>query len=151
MDLHKAVSVCCNKYGLFSFNLKRTSCKELTKNRTQYNHKPGIYIFTRNNEVFYIGSTSDVLRRVGKENCQAQIAASECSFRFMLYLLDKICNEIKEENSIKAKERLVKNIVRNFMNKLTIYIILSDVLRERRIRTDIEECLINYLKPILQQ
>jgi len=138
-------------YSISSFHIKKTTCRELVKNKSLYDRIPGIYVFAKEDTVFYIGSTSDILRRVGKENCQAQIAASECSFRFMLYLLDKICNEIKEENSIKAKERLVKNIVRNFMNKLTIYIILSDVLRERRIRTNIEECLINYLKPILQR
>jgi len=134
-----------------SFRIKKITCRELVKNKLLYDRMPGIYIFAKEDTLFYIGSTSDILRRVGKENCQAQIAASECSFRFMLYLLDKICNKVKEEDSIKTKEKLVKNIVRNFMDKLTIYIILSDALRERRIRVGIEECLIRHLKPILQQ
>ncbi|MEM3326615.1 MAG: GIY-YIG nuclease family protein [Thermoproteus sp.] len=120
---------------------------------------PGVYIFYEGEQIYYVGEANDVKRRL-KEHCAAHIGGSEGVVRFFIYLFDNdLCDRLPQNwRNMKAKERedyIKERILKPFIGQLDIYVAICDELKDlepRKVnskRKEIEECLIDELKPTL--
>ena len=111
----------------------------------------GLYAFIDDNTVYYVGRTTDVLRRVGDEHCCVHIGGSEGVVMFLMHLLDKVCTDprIREARGAVEREEIVAEIVRNFLSKLKIVLAICVSEPDRKCLTKAEECAKIRLKPIL--
>ena len=124
-------------------------------------HSAGAYVFFDESTIYYVGEADDVARRLLNEHCEAHIGGSEGVVRFLMHYLDEICTHRNEwiKLNAKGKEDAVKDILKDRISKLSIYIITCKELKDEKkngkraknkLRKKLENCLINKLKPILQ-
>lgn len=130
-------------------------CSEVGKARS-LRRAPGVYVFMdpSSGVVYYVGQASDLGRRLGSEHCSAQIGRSEGVVRFLMHILDKICERSSEwtPGSAKERETYVKSKIREFLETLVIYVAYcpgGGSLSDRKIRLSVEACLKAKLDPIL--
>lgn len=153
--VRESIENCIGKYCYNNAEIIVTNCVSIRSSGIEFG---GIYVIVDNTSgiIFYVGETSNFARRIGREHCNAQIGSSEGVVRFLIYLLDQICNDMNNNyiSNIIEKERQIKNMLRNFLNKMTIYLAyckdnsLSD-RKAKKIRKMAEECIRRKLKPIL--
>ena len=125
-------------------------------------HGAGAYVFFDESTIYYVGEANDVARRLLNEHCEAHIGGSEGVVRFLMQYLDEVCSHRNKWIGLDAKGRedAVKDILKNKISRLKIYIVtcygLNDEVKngrriKNRLRASLEDCLINRLKPILQK
>ncbi len=136
-----------------------TNCRGITSLR-RMNEVAGLYVFFDDDNIYYVGESNNIARRVGNEHCDAHIGGSEGVVRFLMYYLEDIYGEYDRwrNEDAKGREKIIKEILRKRIMGLKIFIITCDRLKdvkvdnERRInsyRRILEDCLVNELKPIL--
>ena len=118
--------------------------------------RPGVYVFVdpTDGTVYYVGQAGDLGRRLGSEHCSAHIGGSEGVVRFLMHILDKICERSSEwaPGSAKEREAYVKSKIREFLETLIIYVAYcpgGGPLSDRKTRLSVEACLKARLDPIL--
>jgi predicted GIY-YIG superfamily endonuclease len=102
-----------------------------------------VYVFCCGAEVFYVGRTGDLCRRVYREHCAAHIGGSEGVVRFLMYHLPEICREAGEIEDVVKREEKAKEILRRKLAAYKIVVVPTDRPEE------LEEKLIKALRPRL--
>jgi len=117
---------------------------------------PGVYVFVDPSDgtVYYVRQAKNLVRRLKGEHCNVHIGGSEEVVRFLMLLLDEICECAGEwrAGSVKKRENYVKSMIRHFLERLVIYVAYcreDSLLEDRRTRLAIEKCLKQRLNPIL--
>ena len=158
--IHSASKECLRRIlGVNECLLWVTNCREVTSFRRRY-EVAGLYVFFDDDNIYYVGETNNMARRVGNEHCDAHIGGSEGVVRFLMYYLEDIYGEYGRwrNEDAKGRENIIKEILRERIRGLKILIITCDRLKdvkvgnERKInsyRRRLEDCLIKELKPIL--
>ena len=154
--IERAISKCLHDNGitLEGCNYWVFSCNDFRA------EGPGVYVFFDDKNVYYVGESNDLKRRVLKEHCGAQIGGSEGVVRFLMYFLEEICEKRGEwsVHDVKDREEFVKEFLREKIGKMEIYVAtcpeLGDISRENHkkkneTREKLEECLIKELRPVL--
>jgi len=110
-----------------------------------------LYAFTDGGIVYYVGQTTDVLRRVGREHCGAHIGGSEGVVRFLMYLLDKVCSDqrVRGATDVVEREEIVAGIIRDFLSSLSIVLAVCEGEPGRECLARAEECAKTRLRPRL--
>ena len=127
----------------------RTSCSDLRREGARWN-VPGVYVFAEHGgHVLYIGQCSSILHRVYREHCRAHIGGSEGVVRFLMFLLDCVCKSGYEDLDVKERERLVKELLRDFIWNLDLYLVIGEGLADRAVREKLEGELRRVLRPVL--
>lgn len=149
------ISECLRSLGLGNCKVVWTNCTNVVKI-----NGPGAYIFVRDNSVFYVGEANDVARRVSNEHCKARIGASEGVVRFLMYLLDEVCRQADDWRGLTVVDRenyIRENILMPMIRGMEIIVITCPQLKDpvprkkNEVRLKLEKCLIDHLKPRLQQ
>ncbi len=142
--LRSCLSMCCPRVKVLE-----TSCSEIK--RAVKGKITALYAFIDQDTVYYIGQSTDVLRRIGSEHCGARIGASEGVVRFLMYLLDKICNNplVHETPNVVVREEIVSGIIKNFLNNLKMVLAICNGELGRKCLTKAEKCAKIQLKPKL--
>jgi len=137
-----------------SLEILTLRCSEVSKARAI--RAPGVYVFVdpSSGVVYYVGQAGDLGRRLGSEHCSAHIGGSEGVVRFLMHILDKICERSSEwaPGSAKEREAYVKSKIREFLETLIIYVAYcpgGGPLSDRKTRLSVEACLKARLDPIL--
>ncbi|GGP19346.1 hypothetical protein GCM10007981_02660 [Thermocladium modestius] len=119
-------------------------------------HEAGIYVFFDESEAYYVGESSDIARRLTKEHCSAHIGGSEGIVRFLMNYLEDICENKNAWTGLnpKSREDFVEGLVRERIDKLKIYAVTCNTLRnegrvKNRLRIELEKCLKARLRPKL--
>ena len=111
-SIEDAVSKCLSRYCIDGVVVKKLDCTKL-----RYMSKAiscsGVYVFSGNNTVYYVGQSSNLYRRLVNEHCSASIGSSEGVVRFLMYLLDRVCSsdEVFREVDVKKREAIDKSII----------------------------------------
>jgi len=118
--------------------------------------RPGVYVFVdpTDGTVYYVGQAKSLVRRLKGEHCNAHVGGSEGVVRFLMLILDEICERADEwrARSVKERKNYVKSIIRHFLERLIIcvaYCREDSPLEDRGTRLAIEGCLKQRLNPIL--
>ena len=151
VEIINAIKDCLSKYcPLDSINVLKRTCNTLKTHR-----HAGVYVFVdeSSNTIYYVGETSNLADRVYKTHCRGLIGASEGVVRFLMYLFKELCSDeevVKAENVIR-REEIVRKRLAEFISSLSIYIgYCKEHKLESRKRLEVEKCLKEKLKPILQ-
>lgn len=156
--VRESIKNCIEEYYCNNAEIIVTNCDSIQSRKIKEIKSGGIYVIAdeASGTVFYVGETSNFARRIGREHCNAQIGSSEGVVRFLIYLLDQICNDINNNynSGIIEKERLIKNIIRSFLRKMTIYLAYCrdnplSKQEGKKARKMAEKCIRRELQPIL--
>ena len=165
-DCLSSIGVSINNCGLGTYNCgsikemaRAGKSRKLTQNIDV--HGAGAYVFFDESAIYYVGEADDIARRLLNEHCEAHIGGSEGVVRFLMYYLDSICNQKTrwEKLSAEDREKFTKDILKDRIGRLSIYIVTCKGLNDEKkngkriknkLRKNLEDCLINKLKPILQ-
>ncbi len=155
--IREEITSCLNKYCEENkIVIREITCRSLTPMKPLL-RKGGIYVFVdeTTGTIYYVGEAGKLYRRLN-EHCRASIGGSEGVVRFLMYMLDKICEDenIRRTRDVKERERAVKHLLREFLGSLTIYVgyCEDDSLNGdegRLTRRELEECIKRRLKPLL--
>lgn len=154
--IRQAVTDCLGSIGVPVNNcvLGVRSCRGFKE------HGAGAYVFFDKSMVYYVGESSDIANRL-REHCTASIGGSEGVVRFFMYYLDEICSKREEwgKRDAVGREDFVKDVLREKIIGLKIFVVLCGELADKReggrvknrLRLALEDCLVNKLRPALQQ
>jgi len=101
--------------------------------------------------VYYVGASTNAHRRVGVEYCGAHIGSSEGVVRFLMLLLDRVCADTRVRSARNAVEReeVVSEIIREFLDKLSIVLAICSKKPSRECLVEAEKCAVTKLSPLL--
>ena len=156
-NIGQAVAECLSDIGipLNTCKVKVLGCRNFKE------HGAGAYVFFDELTVYYVGESDDVANRL-REHCTPTIGGSEGVVRFLMYYLDEVCSKKGEweKHNAMGRENFVKNLLRQKIGGLKIYVVIcNELVDERegggraknRLRRTLEHCLVSKLKPALQQ
>ena len=147
-EVERAVSECLHDNGiaLESCSYGVFSCSDFGA------EGPGIYVFFDDKNVYYVGEAGDVTRRVLNEHCKARIGGSEGVVRFLMYFLDEICEKKGEwlDLDARGREELLRGILRERIGEMRVFVFTCGELNDPKGRKELEGCLIEELRPVLQ-
>ena len=147
-EVERAVSKCLHVVGiaLESCSYGVFSCNDFGA------EGPGVYVFFDEEKVYYVGEASNVARRVLNEHCKARIGGSEGVVRFLMYFLGEICEKKGKwlDLDAKGREELVRGILRERIGEMMVFVFTCGELSDPKGRKELEGCLIEELRPVLQ-